>query len=258
MTFLLTRRWLLFFVAVVVLAYGCLWLGEWQKHRLEDREARNAVAREHLHMTPVPVGQVLTRTTTVPASAEWTRVSLTGVYQAADTAVVRYQTDDDGDMGVDVVTPLLQPDGVAVLVNRGWFRTDDVGNAVHHVPAPPAGTVTVVGWVRADGTGSSTRMQDHSMRAVSAKAFAKHVDYPMLQGFVGATSETPEAAHPLVPMEEPDLTNGPHFFYMLQWWTFGLIAVVGFGYLIYDERRKLRRGPEPPQATEPEPSALFK
>ena len=35
--------------------------------------------------------------------------------------------------------------------------------------------------------------------------------------------------------ELPDLGNGPHFFYGLQWWFFGLLAVFGFFYLAYDE-----------------------
>ena len=55
-------------------------------------------------------------------------------------------------------------------------------------------------------------------------------------------SESPEPAEPLAPAEEPDLPKGPHFFYGLQWWFFGALAVFGFGYLAWDERRKLRAG----------------
>ena len=45
--------------------------------------------------------------------------------------------------------------------------------------------------------------------------------------------------------ELPDLGNGPHFFYGLQWWFFGVLAVFGFFYLAYDERKKLRAPAEP-------------
>ena len=45
----------------------------------------------------------------------------------------------------------------------------------------------------------------------------------------------------------PDLGEGPHFFYGLQWWFFGLLAVFGFCYLAYDEWRggagRRRTGP---------------
>ena len=58
MGFLFTRRWLLFLAAVAVLAYGCVWLGEWQFHRLHEREARNSAAERNLAMSPAPVDQV--------------------------------------------------------------------------------------------------------------------------------------------------------------------------------------------------------
>ncbi len=43
-------------------------------------------------------------------------------------------------------------------------------------------------------------------------------------------------------MELPELGNGPHFFYGLQWWFFGVLAVFGFCYLAWDERRHGPRG----------------
>ena len=59
----------------------------------------------------------------------------------------------------------------------------------------------------------------------------------MYGGFVDLRSEDPEPAQPLEPAELPDLDNGPHFFYGLQWWFFGVLALFGFGYLAWDERR---------------------
>ena len=60
---------------------------------------------------------------------------------------------------------------------------------------------------------------------------------PVYGGFVDAEVERPAPAKPLAKAELPDLGNGPHFFYGLQWWFFGLLAIFGFGYLAWDERR---------------------
>ncbi len=60
----------------------------------------------------------------------------------------------------------------------------------------------------------------------------------------GPPSESPEPATALEPVELPELDNGPHFFYGLQWWFFGALAVFGFFFLIYDEMRG-GRGPRP-------------
>ena len=242
--FLLARRWVLLALAVVLLSYLAYWLGQWQFHRLADRKERNAITVRNESGTPVPVDQVLAIGREVPAASEWKLVTATGTYDENDTVVVRYST-RDGASGVDVVVPLVTDSGT-VLVDRGWLRTDNTSAAPDDVPSPPPGEVTVVGWVRADATGDSTVVTDGSTRAVSSVTIGDYLDRDLLTGFVDLKSEDPEPDRPLVPVELPDLGNGPHFFYGLQWWFFGLLAVGGFFYLAWDEWRK-RGSPAPPR-----------
>jgi cytochrome oxidase assembly protein ShyY1 len=240
--FLFTRRWVLFALAVVVLAYGAYWLGEWQFHRLEDRRERNAQTVQNLDRPPVPVDQVLAAGRPVSFEDEWRQVRATGRYLADRSIIVRYQT-RDGASGVDVVTPLDSGAGAPLLlVDRGWVQTGNAGDASPEVPEPPSGQVTVEGWVRADATGDSTVVTDRSTRSISSSAIGDALDAEVYGGFVDVTRESPEPAEPLQHADEPDLSEGPHFFYGLQWWFFGALAVFGFGYLAWDERRKLRAG----------------
>jgi cytochrome oxidase assembly protein ShyY1 len=240
--FLVSRRWLLFFLAVIVLAYGTWWLGEWQFGRLDDRQARNAVIEENAHDDPVPVGDVLARDEPVAEDEEYTVVEATGTYDVDDALIVRYRT-RDGSPGVDVVVPLVTADGTALIVDRGWVATDDPHfDAPEDAPAPPAGEVTVTGWVRADGEGGSTDVSDGGMRAISSAAIGDALDREVYGGFVEMLSEDPAPAESLEPPEEPDTGEGPHFFYGLQWWFFGVLALGGFGYLAWDERQHGPRG----------------
>ena len=55
-------------------------------------------------------------------------------------------------------------------------------------------------------------------------------------------AEDPAPATALKPVELPELGQGPHFFYGLQWWFFGVLALGGFAYLAWDERRLGPRG----------------
>jgi len=234
---LLSRRWIVFFLVVVVLAYGTWWLGRWQFHRLEDRKHDNAVVERNEGAQPVPVTDVLAPRRAVDPEDEWRLVTATGRYLVEDTVVVRYRT-REGSSGVDVVVPLQTAGGATVLVDRGWLATDNSGATTpQDVPVPPPGEVTVTGWVRADGTGDSTRVRDHSTRAVSSEAIGEALGRELLGGFLDLSSEDPPPETPLMAPELPDLGNGPHFFYGLQWWFFGLLAVFGFGYLAYDEWR---------------------
>jgi cytochrome oxidase assembly protein ShyY1 len=243
--FLLSRRWLLFLVAVVVMAWAAWWLGQWQFHRLEDRKESNAVVRANEDKDPAPVAEVLTPGRAVPDDEEWRVVTATGTYAVEDTVIVRYRT-RGGASGVDVVVPLVTADGTALLVDRGWLQTERSGTVEPEaVPQPPAGDVTVTGWVRADGTGDSTRVSDQSTRAISSLAIGEALDRELYGGFVDLRSEDPEPEQSLERVELPELDNGPHFFYGLQWWFFGLLAIFGFCYLAYDEWRRGPRGQRP-------------
>ncbi len=240
--FLLSRRWLLFFVAVIVVGYATWWLGEWQFGRLEDRREKNSVVETNEHQDPAPVDEVLAPDTPVAEDEEWRVVTATGEYDAADTIVVRYRT-RDGAPGYDVVVPLVTGDGTALLVDRGWMPEDEPGvDPLDLVPAPPTGTVTVTAWTRADGSGDSTRVDDHSTRAISSEAIGDYLDRPVYGGFVELRSEDPEPEEALEPVELPDQGEGPHFFYGLQWWFFGVLALGGFLYLAWDERKNGPRG----------------
>ncbi len=254
--FLLSRRWLGFAVVVALLASLAWWLGEWQFGRLEDRHERNAVFERNLAAAPLRVTDVLSADREVPASSEWRRVSATGRYDAQRTVVVRYQT-REGTAGVDVVVPLVLPDGTGVLIDRGWLPSANSGATVAELPAPPPGEVEIIGWVRRDATGDSTAVTDApgpaavSTRAVSSKTIGPGVGLELLRGFVVLERESPQPGVSLAAPELPDPGSGPHFFYGLQWWFFGALAVGGFGYLAYDERRGPRRRRRDLDATTP-------
>ena len=205
----------------------------------------------NLDADPAPVDDVLStdrRRRRSTASGCGSRA--TGEYDDAATVVVRYQT-RDGQPGVDLVTPLRTDAGTAVLVDRGWLSTPTPARFPPTCPLPRPGPSTVTGWVRADATGLLDRGRGRLHPGdLQRRPSARPLDYPLYEGFVDAETEDPAPATELVQTELPDLGEGPHFFYGLQWWFFGLLAVFGFGYLAWDERRRMRRGPAPGKAAQ--------
>lgn len=239
--FLMSRRWILFGVTVVVLTYLAYLLGQWQFSRLDDRRDRNAIVERNEGVEPVEVTDVLSVDDPPTGDQEWTAVTAVGEYAIEDTVVVRYRT-RDGAPGADIVVPLVLRDGSIVLIDRGWMPTDNSGalegTDTEALPAPPAGEVEVTGWVRRDATGSSTSVSaNQSTRSISSVAIGDALGLPVLRGFIDLAAESPEPEDALAPPPLPELDDGPHFFYGLQWWFFGALAVFGFLYLAYDERR---------------------
>ncbi len=240
MGFLLSRRWVLFAVVVAFLAWVAVQLGQWQFHRLDDRKAENRIVSTNLQAPPEPVADVLSQEQAPSAQDEWRRVTVHGTWDDRHTVVLKYQTRDSA-AGVDIVTPLVTAAGPAVLVDRGWMASDNSGAARPKLPPVSEGQVTVTGWVRRDATGSATRVSDLSTRAISSRELAEFMPYPLYRGFVDLAAESPDPAKALEPVELPDDTSsGPHFFYGLQWWFFGALAVFGFCYLLWDEVRQRR------------------
>ncbi len=165
--FLASRRWVLLLLVVLGLTYLAWVLGQWQFSRLDDRRERNTIVERNEGAAATPVADVLAAGRPVAEDDEWRLVTATGTYAADDTVIVRYRT-RDGVAGIDVVVPLVTADGTALLVDRGWLRTDNRGLSEVDVPPPPAGEVTVEGYVRRDATGDSTAVDDRSTRAISS------------------------------------------------------------------------------------------
>ena len=255
--FLLSRRWVLFAVAVAVLAYGTWWLGEWQFHRLHDRQAKNEIVETNLDRPAAPVADVLAPGRPAERTDEWRRVTATGEYAVDDTVIVRYRSGDDGAAGVDVVVPLVTADGPALLVDRGFVAVDSRDGVTARRGAGAAhrrGDGDRLG--AGHGTGDSTQVSDGSTRAISSARIGEATGLEVYGGFVDLAEEDPAPDQALERAETPDLGEGPHFFYGLQWWFFGVLAVGGFGYLAWDERRRPRaerparpRPEKPPRRT---------
>jgi cytochrome oxidase assembly protein ShyY1 len=236
--FLFSRRWILFFLAVVVISSATWWLGEWQFGRLTDRKASNEIVRTNEQADPTPVQNVLSVGTEVDKKSQWLLVTATGTYDASRTLTWRYRSNDRTDeAGIDVVVPLVTADGTALFVDRG-FVGNDGNDALTEIPDPPSGTVTITGYVRADGTGDSTKVYGSlNTRSLSSVTAAKATGLTSYGGWIQLKSEDPAPADAPETAGLPDLGNGPHFFYGIQWWFFGLLAIVGFGYLLWDEYR---------------------
>ncbi|MEO5651635.1 MAG: SURF1 family protein [Marmoricola sp.] len=240
MRFLLSRRWVMFAVTVALLGWLAVRLGEWQFHRLDERKHSNAVVSRNLDAEPVPLADVMSTEKAPGADDEWRRVRVTGTWDDERTIVLKYQTRDQS-AGIELVTPLVTGSGAGVLVDRGWVLASN--NVVRpELPAATSGEVTVTGWVRRDATGDATRISEMATRAISSRTAAAEVSYPLYRGFIDLDEQDPAAATKLQAAELPDHTgNGPHFFYGLQWWFFGALAVFGFFYLAFDEWRQKRR-----------------
>jgi cytochrome oxidase assembly protein ShyY1 len=207
--------------------------------RLEDRRHDNELITQHLAMDPVPLSTVVGPGDEVDDRLAWTRVRATGTYDVDHEVTVTFTT-RDGQPGVDVVTPLVMPDGSAILVDRGWLATQNTTERPDNVPAPPPGNVIVTGWLRQNSAADDHAVEpvDGQVRAISSEGMASSVPYDLVSGYLNLRSQEPPAATSLELEPRPELGQGPHFFYGLQWWFFGALAVFGLFWFARTEMKE--------------------
>jgi cytochrome oxidase assembly protein ShyY1 len=249
--FLLRPSWLGALALAVAAAVAMVFLGIWQLHRYQERTAINDRIDAADSAAAAPLTSVLAAPTS-PGSAgpgpgadlAWTKVTVTGRYDPTHEIRARGRT-VNGDVGFEIVTPLVLADGTAVLIDRGWIAPAGDALAPPNVPPAPTGQVTVVGQVhRSESRPTPVTLRDGRLdtRRISVPRLAREMPYPMYGAYVLLTHQTP-AADPgfvAVPIDHEDAWQNAG--YTVQWWLFALMPLVGFGW----QARKEARGEIPP------------
>lgn len=235
-----TRRplWVLSHVLVVLGVLVMVRLGLWQMSRWHEESDNRDRIEASLEAEPAALAEVVEAgadPSDVPESARYRRVLLRGSWLGDETVVIRNRS-LDGSPGGWLATPLLQPDGTAVAVVRGWVDLDLAnGGAPFPGTEPPAGEVVVVGPVmltqQRAGLGPADPAEGalDSFARLDLERWASQLDVPLAPVWVmAADTEPPEGAESVRPLEPEVPSPSQNFSYMVQWWIFATIAAGGY------------------------------
>jgi cytochrome oxidase assembly protein ShyY1 len=231
-------RWALLIIFVALLGVVFVSLGNWQLDRLAQRKERNATTITNEQKPVQPYEQVFTHPIT--DADQWQRVEARGTFDADHQFVVRYRSNGGAD-GYEVLTPLRTASG-AVLVDRGFIPLERGTRIPSVAPAPPTGEVTVVGHVRRNERGrrAATAPAGNQVRLINSDAIAVTLPYEIESGYIGLLTVQPEQQGGFQPIQLPDLSEGPHFWYAVQWFLFTAIGVAGIVVFIRGDLRARR------------------
>jgi len=214
-------------VAVVVVASVAAALGRWQLRRLHSRRASNAILLAARAKAPLQIPDDLRRGMPIDSGR---RIVARGHIDTGDV-VIRGRVQDDAP-GVQIVTPFVLDNGAGVLwVMRGFVRSPDAVTPPDSVPRPFAGDTVVSGLALAVPiTGDSGQPLVHN-----GTVTWKRLDRGMLVRrrpgslpvylLLAGNSAGPGRLAVVAP---PELGNGPHLSYAIQWFGIAL-AVLTFG-----------------------------
>jgi surfeit locus 1 family protein len=228
-------KWALSTLLVFLGAAVCIRLGIWQLDRLEQRRAFNLQVETMRAATPLDLN--LSTPDDIDLM-EWRAVTVTGEYDFENQVAMRNQY-NQGVYGFHLITPLLYNGGV-VLVNRGWIPAESDSAPQDWRVYDETGAVTVTGQIRLGqgkprfgGVADALPMDGTRLEIwnnLEVEKMSAQFSYPILEVFIQpAAGEYPAPPIPYQPIIE--LTEGSHFGYALQWFTFA--AILFFGYPFY-------------------------
>lgn len=243
--FLVRPKWLAFHLLVVAAIVTMVNLGFWQLRRLDERQAFNATIEERYDEPAVPLDDLL------PASAapgddvldtvEWRQVSLSGTYLVDETFFVVNRS-QSGFAGQNVVVPLRLDDGRILVVNRGFIPL-----AVD-VPGVPAEQVELVGRLRVSQERGLGQLSDPAegdlveAQRIDLPRLAPQLPGPVLPMYVDLAASVPPEATPFPePVAAPELGEGNHLSYAVQWFIFSAAVAAGWGLAVRRSAETRRR-----------------
>lgn len=240
---LLTRKWIIATILVILAALVCVRLGIWQLDRLAQRRATNAhyVLMKSLDPLKLPVSEDL-------ESMEYRSIMASGTYDFSEQVVIRNQYFDD-QYGYHLLTPLVLSDGLAVMVDRGWIPADGNDKPSNWEVYDKNGLVDVKGIIRlsrekADFGGKSDPQLGPGQTRLDIWNFPnlvriqKQTKYQLLPIYIQLDPVQLDSTPPIPSQPEVDLTEGPHLGYAIQWFSFAVILLIGYPFYVRKQSEK--------------------
>lgn len=247
--FWLQGKWIMGHVLAVVLVVAFVNLGFWQLRRLEEKQAVNAAIEARSSLPVQPAEEVVS-----PAAGfgeverlAYRRVRARGTYDADASVLVRSRS-LDGRPGFHVLTPLVDDDGVALVVNRGFTPYTPEPAQALAATQPPPGEVEVTGLLLStqerEGIGPTDPPEGvlSEISRVDLGRLQQQYGLDLYPLFLQLEAQSPPPASQLpIALGPPEQSEGNHRAYAVQWFVFAAIGAGGWPLLLRNTASERRR-----------------
>jgi surfeit locus 1 family protein len=210
-------------VVSLILIVLCLTAANWQYHRGVDRHARNTVIENRISLPAIELKDIVAS----PIDHEWQSVRATGNFDTAQQILLRNRY-SEGIYGLEVLTLFTARTGEKFWVDRGWVKAGATATTPPKITPLPSSQVEIRGRLRLDTSlprGSFFALPANGKGLISKLNAQSQLD---TQNFYFDLLEGSEPTlTPAVPAALPELTDGPHMAYALQWLFFAGLVIYG-------------------------------
>ena len=210
-------------LVALLLVLLSLWAAQWQYHRGVDRHARNTLIIEQSLLPAVELGEL----TGNIDSFEWRTISIQGVFDDKNQILLRNRY-SDGVYGFEQLT-LFVFDQRKIWVDRGWIKAGSNATIPPQLQQTSDESVRITGRLRLDSSlpqGKFFAVANNAQRDLVSQLDARK-GIQTEDFYIDLISVSDTAMNPDVPVELPELSDGPHMAYALQWIFFAALVIYG-------------------------------
>jgi cytochrome oxidase assembly protein ShyY1 len=204
----------------------CLWASQWQFQRGVDRHHRNSIIEANVNQPIIELGSAMTDI----KKHEWQLVRAQGNFDPATQILLRNKY-FEGKYGFNLLTLFTDSSGLRFWINRGWIAPGENAKTAPDIPSIPTSVMTITGRLRLDES-----LPQGSFFAMPTKSGGNLVEEWNAQSkssnstevfYIDLVKTSDPRATPTVPVELPELSDGPHMAYALQWLFFAGLVIYG-------------------------------
>lgn len=210
-------------LVAISLVLLCLWAAQWQYQRGVDRHARNVLIAEQSQLPPIEFKNLLGNI----ADYEWRKISLKGSFDDKNQILLRNRY-HDGMYGFEQLT-LFVFDERKIWVDRGWVKAGSDATVPPQLQPTNQGLISIDGRLRLDSSlprGKFFAVANDSERNLVSQLDARK-GIQTEKFYIDLISASDDSMNPDVPVELPELSDGPHMAYALQWLFFAGLVIYG-------------------------------
>ncbi len=219
-------------VAVILIAL-CLLASNWQWDKGSLQTRQNGIIKTNITKAPLESISGIVD----PVSDQWLRASIDGHFIQGQQTLVRNRY-FQGAYGFEVLQ-LFQTTAGKIWINRGWVKAGATADTPPAIPRIDANQTRIMGRIRSEDLsrqlqGSFFALPQKNSSAITSAGQYKKSNFNFYLDLL--ESDNPQNA-PLTPIELPDLSNGPHYAYAIQWLAFAVLVLFGRGLLFRETQR---------------------
>lgn len=225
-------------VLTIVIALGCIHLGDWQLNKAHIKQQLQTQMDERLQKQFVDLPNDFSQ----PETLRYLRVKVKGTYLPDSQRYLDNQVYQD-QAGFHVLTPFLIKDSAKIiLVNRGWVLKDFNQQTPLQVDTPE-GEQTLEGylWLPPSKTyqlsNSSVNAQTSVLEVLNLTELSKQLNLSLLPVILRLQQPEP-LSQLVVDWPRPDDRIATHLSYAYQWYGFAVSAVLIFIVVAWRRRWK--------------------